>query len=209
MDWSKANEVKGHRITKCFNTGKCPNKAIIAEGLFQELEKLMSKKELRSFLIKRIEGPLKLHHEFRISISDCPNACSRPQIADIGLIGACIPRVTDNFCNECGLCAETCKENAISLIGNRPRIIQEKCLYCGQCVDVCQSGALSKGKVGYRIQVGGKLGRHPRLGQELPGIYDPEETLKIIDRCVEYYKIHCHEGERLGEIIEKIGVNLP
>ena len=89
---------------------------------------------------------------------------------------------------------------------NKPLIVEEKCLYCGTCADVCESGALDKGKVGYRIQVGGKLGRHPRLGKELPEIYDPEDALKIIDRCVEYYKRHCHRGERFGEILEKMGV---
>ena len=74
-------EVKGHRIETCFSNGKCPNRAIIADGLFQKMEQLMSEKGLKSFLKKRVEGPLKLHHEFRISISDCPNACSRPQMA--------------------------------------------------------------------------------------------------------------------------------
>ena len=35
-----------------------------------------------------------MHHEFRVSLSACPNACSRPQIVDIGLIGAVTPVLT-------------------------------------------------------------------------------------------------------------------
>ena len=63
---------------------------------------------------------MKMHHEFRVSISDCPNACSRPQIADLGLIGARRPRVTDETCSQCGACVEVCREEAISLREGNP-----------------------------------------------------------------------------------------
>ena len=28
---------------------------------------------------------LKFHHEFRVTVADCPNSCSQPQIKDIGI----------------------------------------------------------------------------------------------------------------------------
>ena len=53
--------------------------------------------------------------------------------------------------------------------------------------------------------VGGKLGRHPRLAVEIPGIHSPEEVLNIVDRCLAHYQNHCRKGERFGEILERTG----
>ncbi|EKD38491.1 MAG: hypothetical protein ACD_75C00718G0001 [uncultured bacterium] len=199
-------EVSGYQVETCSGLRGCPNRAIICEGLAEEIRQRLIKQDLKSFLKKIVRGPIKIHHEFRISISDCPNACSRPQIADIGLIGACRPVVTGEMCNGCGSCVETCREDAISVTGDIPFMDGEKCLSCGKCIAVCPTGTLQTGRSGYRILLGGKLGRHPCLGTELPGIFNKDQTLEIIDRCVEYYKTHCVEGERLGEIMGKNGV---
>jgi len=53
--------------------------------------------------------------------------------------------------------------------------------------------------------IGGKLGRHPRLAEELGGIHDREAALKIINLCLDSYQKHCRKGERFGEILERIG----
>jgi dissimilatory sulfite reductase (desulfoviridin) alpha/beta subunit len=97
---------------------------------------------------------------------------------------------------------EICKEDAISMDENGPTIYTEKCLYCGQCIRVCPTGSLKEGKSGYRIQVGGKLGRHPRLATELPLIYDVDDVLIMIDKCLDHYQKHCRKGERFGEILQ-------
>ena len=62
--------------------------------------KLLESENLKEFLKERVKGPLKLHHEFRVSVSDCPNACSRPQIVDLGLIGALRPGPGEGACTE-------------------------------------------------------------------------------------------------------------
>ncbi|MBN1849121.1 MAG: 4Fe-4S binding protein [Deltaproteobacteria bacterium] len=200
------DEVKGYQIETCFGPSGCPNRAVEYDGLIEDLENQLSKRNLKAFLKKKVNGPLKMHHEFRISISDCPNACSRPQIADIGIIGACAPAITDMGCDECGACVDTCKEEALFLNAGRPFIHPEKCIYCGQCARVCPTGTLTEGQKGFRIQVGGKLGRHPRLATEIPGIHTPQDIPKFIDRCLDYYQTHCQKGERFGEMIEKNGV---
>jgi dissimilatory sulfite reductase (desulfoviridin) alpha/beta subunit len=200
------DEVKGYQVETCFGPSGCPNRAVISENFSKEVEERLAGKNLKSFLKDRVKGPLKMHHEFRISVSDCPNACSRPQIADLGLIGACSPKVTDKPCSQCGACVEVCREGAISLTGQVPVVDPAKCLSCGQCMPACPTGTLQESSRGYRILAGGRLGRHPRLAMELPGIRGLEEALKVVDRCLGHYRRYCLKGERFGEILERTGI---
>lgn len=202
-------EVRGYQVEACFGSGGCPNRALISNELVQRLEALLHGRDLRAFLKERVKGPLKMHHEFRISLSDCPNACSRPQIVDIGLIGACSPQITGEVCTQCGSCTEVCKEGAMALreSPSPPSIDMQRCVSCGQCIGVCPSGTLQPSKRGFRILVGGKLGRHPQLGKELPGIHSIEDTLHIVDRCINHYLKHNLSGERFGSILNRTGID--
>lgn len=202
-------EVRGFQVESCFGPGGCPNRAINSDGLTEQLEQKLDRRNLKAFLKERVKGPLKMHHEFRISISDCPNGCSRPQIVDLGIIGACRPAVSDQDCSQCGACLEVCRENAISLKNGHPIIDDSRCLSCGQCIPVCPTGSLKEGDAGYRIMVGGKLGRHPRLAMELSGIYKPDDLMMVIDNCLGYYQKECMRGERFGEILERTGWKIP
>lgn len=207
MKWSEANEVRGYQVETCFGQSGCPNRAVSRDDLPRQIEECLGQRDLKSFLKERVQGPLKLHHEFRVSIADCPNACSRPQIADLGLIGARQPEVSDAPCSQCGACIEVCREGAISLCGAGIVVDFSKCLHCGHCPNVCPTGTLREAARGYRIQVGGKLGRHPRLAMELPGIHSPEEVMGIVDRCLDHYQRYCERGERFGEVLERTGLD--
>ncbi|HDZ90894.1 MAG TPA: 4Fe-4S dicluster domain-containing protein [Deltaproteobacteria bacterium] len=198
-------EVRGFQIDSCFGREGCPNRAVDIEGLALRLEEKLANRDLKAFLKERVDGPLKMHHEFRVSISDCPNACSRPQIADIGIMGASRPRVSEEDCTLCGACVEVCREEAISTEHGYPVVDEALCLSCGQCISVCPTGTISQGKTGCRIMIGGKLGRHPRLALELPGILEPNDLIMMVDNCLDYYQNECMKGERLGEIMERTG----
>ena len=202
------DEVQGFRVETCFGEGGCPNRAVSSDGIADRLEDMLEGRKLKDFLKERVQGPLKMHHEFRVSVSDCPNACSRPQIVDVGLIGACRPEITNETCSLCNACVESCREEAISLKDEGPSIDPEKCLLCGQCIEACPTGTLMRGKEWYLILVGGKLGRHPRLAQELPGIHGPDEVLNMIDHILDIYQRNCLKGERLGEIVEREGFDI-
>lgn len=203
------SEVRGYQLERCFGPSGCPNPACAAAEISERLEALLSRHELLDFLKTRVQGPLKMHHEFRVSVSDCPNACSRPQIVDLGLIGARSPRVSSQECSGCGACVDACREGALTLgsRGNEPEIDFAACLFCGQCINACPTGTLEEGTTGYRILVGGKLGRHPQLARELHGIHSPDDAMEIVDRCVRHYKEANESGERFGEVLNRTGID--
>jgi dissimilatory sulfite reductase (desulfoviridin) alpha/beta subunit len=87
-----------------------------------------------------------------------------------------------------------------------PHIDYTKCLSCGKCISACPSGTLRGLQTGWRILIGGKLGRHPQLGRELNGIIPSDQALLVIERCIDFYMTHNLEGERLGEVINSTGV---
>jgi anaerobic sulfite reductase subunit C len=201
------SEVKGYQVEVCFGSGGCPNRVVPSAGLVTRLEQLFSAHNLRAFLKDRVQGPLKLHHEFRVSVAECPNACSRPQIVDVGIIGAGEPALSEEPCTRCGACVAACAENAVSLdeSAELPTIDPARCVMCGQCVKACPTGALRARKEGFRILVGGKLGRHPQLGKELPAIFSEDEVVAVVEQCIRIYKENNRKGERFGEILNRIG----
>jgi len=198
-----SSEIKGYQLDTCFGPNGCPNRAVISDGLLQKIETLLKNEDLLGFLQASVRGDLKFHHEFRISLADCPNACSQPQIKDIGIIGACAPRLTEEPCTLCEACVEACKENAISLdtAKGSPQIDMDCCLYCGKCMQACPTGTIAQGRNGYRVQLGGKLGRHPRLARELPGIFSEDQVVLIVKECLTFYKKTSKNGERFGQIL--------
>ncbi len=203
----KPVESKGFEIEACFGASGCKNRANGSEELAGELETMLLRRDIAGFLKERTNGEVKFHHELRVCFSDCPNACSRPQIADIGIIGAVRAGIIEDKCGGCGTCVEACTEGAIHMDRGAAvaRIDANSCVMCGKCIPECPSGAIEEAQKGWRILAGGKLGRHPQLGKEMEGIYSREEAIKLVERCLELYFAHSVGGERLGAVLNKIG----
>ncbi len=201
-------DVKGYRLETCFGAKDCSNRVFGPTEIVQRLDEFLGRQGLRDFLQKNVSGPLKMHHEFRVSVSFCPNSCSRPQIVDIGIIGALRPAwAADKECNRCNACIDECEEGAIMLVEDAgPLIDCERCLCCGKCITVCPSSVLIKEREGFRVLVGGKLGRHPQLAHELPGIFSEDEVLAIVEKIVGFYMGNSQNGERLGSLVKRKGL---
>ena len=198
-----SSEVKGYQVDACFGGSGCPHRAVSSDELVEKIERVMADADLLGFLQSRVQGDLKFHHEFRISIADCPNACSQPQIKDVGILGAATPGFTKIPCSACGACTEACKEDAVVLSenGEASAIDFTCCVHCGSCVAVCPTGTLEACKNGYRVLIGGKLGRHPRLARELPGIHDAETVVRMIADFLAFYKSRSTRGQRFAQLL--------
>jgi MinD superfamily P-loop ATPase len=81
---------------------------------------------------------------------ECPNdylllgqKLGRPQ----GKVYAEFPRLIKEKCKKCGLCAKTCRSNAIfQAPGKYPVFIKDLCSACGACWIVCPYGAIKPQK---------------------------------------------------------------
>jgi dissimilatory sulfite reductase (desulfoviridin) alpha/beta subunit len=198
------HEIKGYQVECCFGPSGCPNRAVVSDDLAGRVTARLQEADLLNFLKVQVGAEkLKYHHEFRVTIADCPNACSQPQIKDVGIIGAVRPIIGRADCEQCQGCVDVCKEDAVTLQadGEAPDLDLKRCMACGQCVAVCPTGTLQNECIGYRIVLGGKLGRHPRLARELPGIYSSDQVLKVLMDCLNFYKTNSCNGSRFGEVL--------
>ena len=193
-------EVVGFQVEACFGDKGCSRKAHDSGELQRRVTSLLEEADIFSFLKARVTGKLKFHHELRVAFADCPNACSHPQIRDICIIGARVPEVSDVPCTQCGACVNACVEDSVSLLDGIPVVDFDSCLVCGRCVEACPSGTLLGLRKGFRVLLGGRMGRHPRLAMELPGIYDEDAVYDIVGECVDYYKAHSTHGERFSRL---------
>jgi len=193
-------ESKGYRIENC---RRCRNTANDTGPLQHRIETLLEQENLLSFLKQRVKGPIRIHHELRVALAACPNGCSQPQIKDVGIIGAAIPGLTGQDCTLCEACVKVCREQAVHLDNSHPIIEFNQCLYCGQCAAVCPSGTIAVEKKGFRVQLGGKLGRHPQLAKELPGLFSEDEVLHIIRKGLAFYKEHSQPEERFADLFRQ------
>lgn len=198
---------RGFVVEVCRGAQGCRHRANeggaeLARGLEQALAGLDPASRMRA----KSGGSLRAHDCFRVSVSCCPNGCSRPQIADVGLLGAAEVQVTDEACLECEACLEACREEALSLDSGGPILNLDRCLRCGACAEVCPSRTLVVTRTGWRAQLGGRLGRHPRLAHELPDLFTSGQAVALAARCLTLHLDEARPGERFGALLERLGL---
>lgn len=59
---------------------------------------------------------------------------------------------------------------------------------------------------GWRVYVGGNGGTNPRIGEILAQRIDDETALELVDKILEYYRENAKPKERMGRMIERLGL---
>lgn len=193
----------GQRIASC---GKRVRVPIACGGCEYNPSGLVDTQKLALEVNNRYFG-LDLHHKFKISFSGCPNDCVRARENDLGFQGEIEPVLESQKCIGCGLCVEVCREGAISMKNKLPVLNPDRCLGCGDCVHSCPSDALISGRCGHAVYVGGKHGRHPHVAYPLASLVPDELVFPVIETVVRWYQENGQRGERIGETIDRVGIN--
>jgi len=164
---------------------------VIAETGFEERQK------------ERLKTEKPLYHQvFRISIAGCPNSCSQPQIKDFGVQGQARPGPGEG-CTGCGECVEACPDSLIRLSESGPVIDFSRCLNCALCVRACPVEALRIDQRGYRILIGGKLGRRPRLASTMAPLGNSADLADALKKAFMLLLAHGRLHDRLGDLIDR------
>ncbi|NQT87640.1 4Fe-4S binding protein, partial [bacterium] len=137
------------------------------------------------------------HDKLRISIAACPNGCSRPQIADVGIVGMVRPDVDPEPCTACGLCGGACPDDAVT-VDEAPLFDRSACQGCRSCADACPHDCITLSEPQAVVLMGGKLGRHPHLGRPVATVATPADLVPVLDDAVNDYLTHAEPGERFA-----------
>ncbi len=60
---------------------------------------------------------------------------------------------------------------------------------------------------GWKIVIGGNVGMIPRIAKELVTGLDDDQVMAACEQVVDYYKENAKKGERLGKMIERVGLD--
>ncbi|MBN1166341.1 MAG: 4Fe-4S binding protein, partial [Methanospirillaceae archaeon] len=167
---SEKNEVVN--ITACPGTERCRLAQIETISLARELDSIYAGKEM----------PVKV----RIAISGCSNSCSSERLNEIGITGLVKPFREPGLCTGCGTCVQYCREKAIRVVSGKIVLNEEKCVHCGMCVESCPFHILTSDPPVYHITVGGRRGRHPKIGRHLVTVKNREDVLFVVGRIIQW-----------------------
>lgn len=198
---------EGFVIGQCKATNHCPKAIVNTEGLAAQIADLAHSVKLDSLIRQKFGAKLAKHHIFSIVFSGCPNGCSRPQIQDIGIMATAKVAVNHQVCIACMRCISVCKEHAMSFDGREIVIDQDRCIGCGDCIRACPVSAVAQTDRAYRILAGGRLGRHPRLAEELYSFVPEEQVVPIVEKIIYYFRDFAEPHERLADVMARNGAD--
>jgi dissimilatory sulfite reductase (desulfoviridin) alpha/beta subunit len=198
--------------TRAWEVRLCRGREACAFGLAalrplgQAIEASLRASGWEAHLARRFPGGYSPHQRLRVAVAACPNACSQPQIQDIGLIAAARPTAVDGSCTACGACAQACREGAIAVAAGRASVLQERCVACGQCVARCPAAAIGAAPVAFRVLLGGHMGRHPAWATELTGTLDPQRAAFYIGQAALLLIRFSRPHERIWQTFSRLGL---
>ena len=149
-----------------------------------------------------------LPHKFKIAVGGCPNNCVKPDLNDLGIVGARVPGYDADMCKGCKKCQieNACPIHAAKLVDGRLVIDPNLCNNCGRCVGKCPFHCNDAGTYGWKIYVGGRWGKRVAHGQMLGKIFtDEDEVLDVVEKAILLFRDQGKSGERFADTIQRIG----
>lgn len=186
----------GSEKDEIVNIIACPG---ISRCKFANIDTISLAKQIDQKLFGK-EMPVKI----RIALSGCPNACTSPMLNEIGVIGRIKPVRTPGLCTGCGSCVQYCKENAVRVKNGISVLDEAKCVQCGVCVRSCHFDLLKAEHSHYLITVGGRRGRHPKIGRSLLTVETGEQVLFVIEKIVDWVYRRAWSGRLLSEQLDEL-----
>lgn len=201
-----AGSEAAYTVALCRGKGACPFGLVALEPLGAAIETAIAGSPWQASAGRADRRRIRPHDRLRIALSACPNGCSQPQIHDIGLIAALRPRDVTTGCTGCGLCEKICREAAVFAQDGQAVLRPAACLACGECARACPASAIRCEPLGFRLLLGGRLGRHPALATELAGLYAPERIPGVIRSLLRLLLREARAGERPGQTLARLAV---
>ena len=149
-----------------------------------------------------------LPHKFKIALGGCPNNCVKPNLNDLGIIGAKIPTYLEDTCRGCKVCQieKACPVKAAKLVDGKLVIDKELCNDCGRCVAKCPFHCADEGVYGWKMYIGGRWGKKVAHGQMLEKVFtDKQELFDAVEKAILLFRSEGIPGERFADTIDRIG----
>jgi anaerobic sulfite reductase subunit C len=186
----------GSERDEVVNIIACPG---LERCIFANIDSISLARDIDARLFGK-EMPVKM----RISISACPNACTSPMLNEIGIVGQIRPLRVPGLCTGCGTCMEFCKEDAIVIRQGASVLDSSRCIECGTCIRSCPYDLLKASGEHYLITVGGRRGRHPKIGRELLAVKSSRSVLDVIEKIVNWVYRRAWSGRLLSDQMDEL-----
>lgn len=198
-------QQRGFQLEHC--RPNCPKAARDWHKLYDDLNTKLTELNLQQILQDRFH-PVRNHHLPKVCLAGCPNGCSQPNIKDFGISGYVTPKITAVPCTECDACVHSCLEEALIRVPKGIIIDKSRCISCGDCLEVCPSGTLTFGESGWKLLLGGRVGRHPKFAESVGQVITDQEVVDWISAALIRYLEEAEPQERLTCFLER-AKNLP
>ncbi|MBU5678219.1 4Fe-4S binding protein [Alkaliphilus sp. MSJ-5] len=186
----------------CGGIRECPLTLFNDEEVARIFDKVIKEEDLEKVIKGAIDEPILYHKKFKAAISGCPNSCSHPQIKDISIVGYSSPKINDGYCIGCYQCVKSCPEKLVTVDKN-PRIDIKECIDCGRCIRSCPTESIRELEKGYRIYIGGRLGRRPHLAKKVVDVKSIQELEYVLRKLIVLYKQCIIQRKRFSKTVEE------
>ena len=149
-----------------------------------------------------------LPHKFKIGVGGCPNNCVKPDLNDLGIIGAKVPHYDPQLCKGCKVCQveAACPIQIAKMENGKLALDTDDCNNCGRCLGKCPFHCIDASANGYRVYIGGRWGKKVARGRMIRKLYTSEaEVMEAVEKAILLFRDQGIPGERFGDTIARIG----